>query len=111
MYFKEAKQHLGFLKEQGIHYVSYIASIHLAAIRFCMLSIGQAIHRVDGIVEMRKQISVNITNIDFAARLWSFFRALIAGALGDRQALLGNAAAQAMEAIELRVQRCASSAT
>ena len=76
-----------------------------------MLSIGHAMHRVDGIAEIRKQISANITNIDFAARLWSFFWALIAGALDDRQALLGDAAAQVMEAIELRVQRCASSAT
>jgi hypothetical protein len=32
-----AKQHLGFLKEQSIHYAAYIASIHLVAIRFCML--------------------------------------------------------------------------
>jgi IS4 transposase len=29
VYFKEAKQHLGFLKEQSIHYAAYIASIHL----------------------------------------------------------------------------------
>jgi SRSO17 transposase len=105
VYFKEAKQHLGFLKEQGVHYASYIASIHLAAIRFCMLSIGQAIHQVDGVAEMRKQISANITNIDFAARLWLFFRALISGALDDLKILLGDVAAQVMEAIELRVQR------
>jgi hypothetical protein len=32
-----AQQHLGFLKEQSIHYAAYIASIHLVAIRFCML--------------------------------------------------------------------------
>jgi hypothetical protein len=37
VYFKEAKQHLGFLKEQSIHYAAYIASIPLVAIRFCML--------------------------------------------------------------------------
>ncbi len=105
VYFKEAKQHLGFLKEQGVHYSSYIASIHLAAIRFCMLSIGKAIHQVDGFAEMRKQLSMNITNIDFAARLWSFFRALISGALDDLKIVLGDTAAQVMEAIELRVQR------
>jgi SRSO17 transposase len=33
VYFKEAKQHLGFLKEQSNHYAAYVASIHLAAIR------------------------------------------------------------------------------
>jgi IS4 transposase len=26
VYFKEAKQHLGFLKEQSIHYAAYILS-------------------------------------------------------------------------------------
>jgi len=105
VYFKEAKQHLGFLKEQGTHYASYIASIHLAAIRFCLLLIAKSMHHASGIPEMRKQVSANITNIDFAARLWSFFRALISGALDDLKILLGDAAAQVMEAIELRVQR------
>src|SRR5664280_2178390 len=37
VYFKEAKQHLGFLKEQSNHYAAYIASIHLTTIRFCLL--------------------------------------------------------------------------
>jgi hypothetical protein len=35
VYFKESKQHLGFLKEQARHYACYVASIHLTAIRFC----------------------------------------------------------------------------
>lgn len=29
VYFKESKQHLGFLKEQARHYATYVASIHL----------------------------------------------------------------------------------
>jgi len=41
VYFKEAKQHLGFLKEQSNHYAAYIASIHLTAIRFCLLVIAK----------------------------------------------------------------------
>ena len=105
VYFKEAKQHLGFLKEQGTHYASYIASIHLAAIRFCLLLIAKSMHHAGGIPEMRKQISANITNIDFAARLWQFFRALISGALDELQILLGDAVSLVMETIELHVQR------
>ena len=104
VYFKEAKQHLGFLKEQGTHYASYIASIHLTAIRFCMLSIGRSIHNASGIPEMRKQLSANITNIDFVARLWPCFRALISGALDDLKVLLGDTVFLVMEAIELRVK-------
>ena len=105
VYFKEAKQHLGFLKEQGTHYASYIASIHLTAIRFCLLTIGQCMHRADSVADMRKQITTNITHIDFAARLWQFFRALVSGALDDMKELLGDVAKLVMDAIELRVQR------
>jgi len=39
---------------------------------------------------MRKQLSANITNIDFVARLWPCFRALISGALDDLKVLLGD---------------------
>lgn len=42
VYFKESKQHLGFLKEQARHYACYVASIHLSAIRFCLLVIAGA---------------------------------------------------------------------
>ena len=37
VYFKEAKQHLGFLKEQTATFASHTASIHLCAIRYLML--------------------------------------------------------------------------
>jgi hypothetical protein len=33
VYFKEAKQYLGFLQEQSNHYAAYVASIHLTATR------------------------------------------------------------------------------
>lgn len=105
VYFKEAKQHLGFLKEQATHYASYIASIHLSAIRFCLLSIAKHKHNASDISEIRRQISTNVTNIDFAARLWQFFRALISGALDELKALLGDALDVVMKTIELHVQR------
>ena len=37
VYFKEAKQHLGFLAEQTRTFASHPASIHLCAIRYLML--------------------------------------------------------------------------
>jgi hypothetical protein len=105
VYFKEAKQHLGFLKEQSNHYAAYVASIHLSAIRFCLLSIAQFTHQASGVAEIRQTIATNATRIDFAARLWQVFRALIAGALEDLTALLGGAVTLIMETIELHVQR------
>ena len=59
VYFKEAKQNLGFLKEQSNHYAAYVASIHLAAIRFCLLAIAKATHQASGIANIRKRISGN----------------------------------------------------
>lgn len=37
VYFKDAKQHLGFLQEQTCTFASHISSIHLAAIRYLIL--------------------------------------------------------------------------
>ena len=37
VYFKEAKQHLGFLTEQTTSFASHTASVHLCAIRYLML--------------------------------------------------------------------------
>lgn len=105
VYFKEAKQHLGFLKEQARHYASYIASIHLTAIRFCMLSIAKHQHNAGDIAGMRQRITANVSNIDYAARLWQFFRALISGALDELKTLLGDAADLVMKTIESHVQR------
>jgi len=107
VYFKEVKQHLGFLTEQARHYACYVASIHLASIRFCLLVIAKQQHQSAGIglPEMRKQISTNITNIDFASRLWLVFRALISGALDELKMVLGDAYDLVMSTIDQHVNR------
>ena len=105
VYFKEAKQHLGFLKEQSNHYAAYVASIHLSAIRFCLLSIAQFTHQARGIAEIRKKLSDNAQHISFAAPLWSVFRAVITGALDELKTLLGDAVTLIMETIDRHVQR------
>jgi len=104
VYFKEAKQNLGFLKEQSNHYAAYVASIHLAAIRFCLLAIAKATHQASGIANIRKRISGNAVQIGFAAQLWQVFRALISGALDELKAILGDAATLVMETIESHIQ-------
>lgn len=104
VYFKEAKQYLGFLQEQSNHYAAYVASIHLTAMRFCMLVIAKSSGQANGIAEVRNQMSANATSIDYATRLWQVFHAVIAGALDEMQILLGDMAAQVMKAIEQHVQ-------
>jgi hypothetical protein len=105
VYFKEAKQHLGFLKEQATHYACYIASIHLSAIRFCLLSIAKHQHHASNIASIRQRITTNVTNIDYAARLWQFFRSVISGALDELKIWLGDAADLVLKTIDVHVQR------
>jgi hypothetical protein len=82
VYFKEIKQHLGFLKEQSGRYQLAYASVHLAALRYlllfeAMLRSGQLSYG-----EIRDRESGRLQTLTYAALLWQLFRALIAGALG-----------------------------
>jgi len=104
VYFKEAKQHLGWLQEQSNHYAAYVASIHLAAIRFCLLMIARQQHDFYRLSDIRQTISTNVTEIDFAARLWQVFRALITGTMEELKQVLGDAVTLVMETIERHVQ-------
>jgi SRSO17 transposase len=104
VYFKEAKQHLGFLKEQSNHYAAYIASIHLTAIRFCLLVIAKQAQGAASIALMRQKLCSNSTDISFAGKLWQVFRAVITGALDELRVVLGDAATLVMETIDAHIQ-------
>jgi SRSO17 transposase len=104
VYFKEAKQHLGFLKEQSNHYAAYIASIHLTAIRFCLLVIAKQTQGAASIALMRQKLCSNSTDINFAGKLWQVFRAVITGALDELRAVLGDVASLVMETIDAHIQ-------
>lgn len=103
VYFKEAKQHLGLLKEQSNHYAAYIASIHLTAIRFCLLVIAKQTNGGESITQIRQSLCRNSTNISFAAKLWHVFRAIITGALDDLKAILGDSVSLILDTIETHI--------
>ena len=104
VYFKEAKQHLGLLKEQSNHYAAYIASIHLTAIRFCLLVIAKQTQGCENITQIRQSLCNNTSNISFAAKLWQVFRAIITGALDELKTILGDAVTLILETIETHIQ-------
>lgn len=104
VYFKEAKQHLGFLKEQSNHYAAYIASIHLTAIRFCLLVMAKQTQGAANIAQVRQGLCSNSMDISFAGKLWHVFRALITGALDSLKAVLGDAVTLLMETIDAHIQ-------
>ena len=104
VYFKEAKQHLGLLKEQSNHYAAYIASIHLTAIRFCLLVMAKQTQGCENITQIRQNLCSNSANISFAAKLWQVFRAIITGALDELKTILGDAVTLILETIETHIQ-------
>jgi hypothetical protein len=90
VYFKEIKQHLGFLKEQSGRYQLAYASVHLAAMRYlllfeAMLRAGQLSYG-----EIRDRESGRLQMLTYAALLWQLFRALIEGALDGLVRELGR---------------------
>jgi SRSO17 transposase len=103
VYFKEAKQHLGFLKEQSNHHAAYVASIHLAAIRFCLLVIAKQTQGAGNIAQARQGLCSNSTDISFAGKLWQVFRAVVTGALDDLKAVLGDVVTLVMDAIDAHI--------
>jgi len=104
VYFKEAKQHLGLLKEQSNHYAAYVASIHLTAIRFCMLVIAKSIYNGTNIAQMRLQFCDNSTEINYVSKLWKVFRAIMSGALDDLKTVFGDTTALIQKTIDAHIQ-------
>ena len=103
VYFKEAKQHLGFLQEQTVTFASHTASIHLCAIRYLMLVHNKLEGQDSRIGDIRSQIQDQLDSLSFAGQLWQIFRAIISGTLNQLQATLGCSVDTVMLAIDNRV--------
>ena len=104
VYFKEAKQHLGFLKEQTITFVSHTASIHLCAIRYLMLMNGKLKGQDATMGELRENIQEQLNSMCFSARLWQIFRAIVGGTLKSLSRQLGCSVNTILKAIDTRVE-------
>ena len=104
VYFKEAKQQLGFLIEQTRTFASHTASIHLTAIRYLMLVSAQQQDAELRVCDIRSRIKDQITTLDFAQRLCQLFRVLISGALDGIKNKLGKKTEVIMLAIDKRIE-------
>lgn len=103
VYFKEAKQHLGFLKEQTTSFASHTASVHLCAIRYLMLVQAKMEGLEARIGDARANIQDQLDTMNFASRLWQIFRAIISDTLHDLEKTLGRTAEEIMQLIDQRV--------
>ncbi len=98
VYFKEAKQNLGWLKEQTGRYTVHYASIHLAAIRYLLLY--NLLLRQGRLTfgQVRDRLTGTLQKLNFAAVLWELFRALIYGVLHRFEQSLGAPLLNAIKA-------------
>ncbi|MCU7847830.1 MAG: transposase [Candidatus Thiodiazotropha sp. (ex Lucinoma kastoroae)] len=103
VYFKEAKQHLGFLQEQTATFASHTASVHLSAIRYLMLVHHKLEDPDSRVGDIRSQIQEQLDSLSFAGRLWQIFRTIISGTLSELQATLGCSVDTVMLSIDKRV--------
>ncbi len=102
VYFKEAKQHLGFLKEQTATFASHTASIHLCAIRYLMLMHNKLADNESRIGDIRSTIQEQLDTLNFAGHLWQIFRSIVSGVLHDVRGKLGSSKGAIMEMIDER---------
>lgn len=104
VYFKEAKQHLGFLKEQTISFASHIASIHLCAIRYLVLIHTKLQREEVSVGFIRSEIQEQMDSINFATRLWKIFRAIISGTLQSLREELGLPVKEIMSELDRKIE-------
>ncbi len=105
VYFKEAKQHLGFLSEQTRSFASFIASIHLCAIRHLLLSYAALSEHGHNVPEVREQIKEQLDTICFARRLWNYFRSLVYRSIRASKTLTERSLDFVMQAIDREVEQ------
>lgn len=90
VYFKEIKQHLGFLREQSGRYQVAYASVNLAAIRYLLLFEAMVRNGNLSYGAIRDRESGQLQVLTYALLLWELFRALIEGALDGLVRQLGR---------------------
>jgi hypothetical protein len=105
VYFKEIKQHLGFLQEQSGRYEFAYASIHLSAIRYLLLFEAMLRNGRLDFGQVRDQLTGQLQLLTYAALLWQLFRALIEGALDGLAQEVGQSVIEKMmQAIDQTVE-------
>ena len=82
VYFKEAKQHLGWLTEQTETFAAHIASLHLCAIRYTLL-IYAKIENGWRYSDARQNASEQLTLLSYAKQMWGVFRFIIQQSLNE----------------------------
>jgi len=90
VYFKEAKQNMGWLVEQTGHYTVHYTSIHLAAIRYILLCAAVLSGGFDSFAEARNGLGDGMEALSFMKSLWLVFKSLLWETLDGLSPCLGK---------------------
>ena len=94
MYFKEAKQSLGLLSEQTRSFASFVASVHLCAIRHLMLTYASSTDGSGNLCKIQEQFKYQLKQFSLAWRLWHYFLALMERVIRQMKTLPDDAVKQ-----------------
>ena len=104
VYFRESKQHLKWLGEQGRSYATHVASLHLSAACYLMLVYAQLSHNLQSITQAREHIHETVEMLNYAKQLWQAFRVIVYQALDSVQAQLGVQTTVVMCTIDKKIE-------
>lgn len=102
VYFREVKQNMGWMAEETGLYAVHYASIHLAALRYIILSDAVVNGGFDNFAQARDGIGDGMEKLSFMKCLWEIFKGILWGVL-DR--LAERFGPDMMEEVKLAVSR------
>lgn len=110
VYFKEAKQSFGLLREQSGKYPVAYASVHLAAVRYMLIYDVMQSKGALSFGEQRDKISGQLQILTYSGLLWQLFRFLITGALENMKQISDQLAQTILEVLDQSVEQFLSDA-
>jgi len=110
VYFKEAKQSFGLLREQSGKYQVAYASVHLAAVRYMLIYDVMQSKGALSYGEQRDKISGQLQILTYSGLLWQLFRFLITGTLEKMKQINDQLSEAILEALDQSVEQFLSDA-
>ena len=92
VFFKECKQHLGWLNNQSGNFISSYASLHLSSIRYLLLldATLNSMGGERGLVAMRRETKDQLNLLCYMGLLWEWFVSMVFGWLDELESLVGK---------------------
>ena len=110
VYFKEAKQSFGLLREQSGKYQVAYASVHLSAVRYMLIYDVMQSKGSLRFGEQRDKISGQLQILTYSGLLWHLFRVIITGALDKMHQISDQLTKTILETLDQSVEQFLSEA-